>query len=233
MAFKGSKLWLILVVLGTFLAGFLSKHFDSPIPNVVGLLLSAVAIVFYAWPSKKSSASSKPRSRSSESGRVVHAKRALRAEAALSAARDSLSTYQPLIVGISHALRLDPEASWRNFSEAFLKKASLKDGLDASYSQHPLFAWFDWKDADGLDQFVDHVRKTLHPDQHFALQKDVSVEVGLKAFDAWLRAHGSRVVIIDIGDDSYHCLALRQEDALVLAQVQTPKRVEVATFDDD
>ena|GEM_PF-3023346 len=230
---KERNLWLIAVVLAAFSAGFLSKFTESPVLQVLGLLLAVGAIALYAWPSKKLWISPNHKSQPSEDRKVIEAKRALRAEARLSAARDAVSAYRPLVDGISDALGIDPEASWENFSAAFPKRGCLGDGLDAAYGKHPLFACFDWKDTTGLDEFAERVRNTLHPDEQLTLQKDVSVDVGLKDLDGWLRARGSLVLTIDIGSDSYHCLGLKQGDVPALLDVQTPEGITLATLTDD
>lgn len=220
---KGKNLWLIVAALGAFSAGFLAKFTESPIPQVLALLFAVGSIALYAWPSTRPSNSPNHMFPPSEDRTMVLAKRALRAEASLSEARDSLSAYHPLVDGISDALEIDADTSRESFSAAFLKEGSLEDGLHAAYGKHPLFAWFDWKDANALEEFAERVRTTLHPDQHLALQDEVSVEAGLKHLDGWLRARGSLVLTLDIGSDSYICLVLKQGAVPVLLQAQTPE----------
>lgn len=226
MASKQRNLWLVLVVPVSLLLGFLSRSYDSAIVQAVGLLAIVVLIALYCWPFGKKQVAA-CRGQLSEHGKMVGAKRELRAQEKLETARASISSHRPLVEGVSRALGIEASGSWTRFSEAFFRRTSVDDGLQAAFGHAPRYAGFDWRDVESLEEFMHRVAGALNFQAPALTEQSNSVEASMRDFDGWLRERGCVLIVINTACDNYHCLVLHEEDAPGVVNVATPTGVSV------
>src|SRR5690606_7053453 len=81
--------------------------------------------------------------------------------------KDAVLSYRSLVDAISHALRMEADASWEIFSAAYLRRGSAEHALDAAFGAHPCFASFDWRDLDSCQEFVSQAGAALSPEEVF------------------------------------------------------------------